>query len=49
VLFPYRSGIELGPGHFPDSPNKPNFPSTVLKAGHTFTGKTVYRFSHDAE
>jgi aldose 1-epimerase len=31
--------------HFPDSPNKPQFPSTVVNPGQTFTSTTVYRFS----
>ena len=31
--------------HFPDSPNKPQFPSTVLKPGETYLQTTVYRFS----
>ena len=31
--------------HFPDSPNKPNFPSAVLKAGRQFQSTTVYKFS----
>lgn len=31
--------------HFPDSPNKPQFPSTVVNPGETFTSTTVYRFS----
>jgi len=31
--------------HFPDSPNKPNFPSTVLKPGQHFQSTTVYKFS----
>jgi len=30
--------------HFPDSPNQPSFPSTVLKKGDRFTSTTVYRF-----
>ena len=30
--------------HFPDSPNKPNFPSTLLKPGETYTQTTIYRF-----
>jgi aldose 1-epimerase len=30
--------------HFPDSPNKPQFPSTVLDPGRTFSSTTVYRF-----
>lgn len=31
--------------HFPDSPNKPNFPSTILKPGETYKSTTVYKFS----
>lgn len=32
--------------HFPDSPNKPNFPSTVLRPGETFHSITEYAFSN---
>jgi aldose 1-epimerase len=31
--------------HFPDSPNQPNFPSTILKPGETYKSTTVYKFS----
>lgn len=31
--------------HFPDSPNHPNFPSTVLRPGQTFHSETIYKFS----
>ena len=31
--------------HFPDSPNKPDFPSTVLKPGEKYTQSTIYKFS----
>ncbi len=31
--------------HFPDSPNQPSFPSTILKPGETYTHKTIYKFS----
>ncbi|MFP5042031.1 aldose epimerase family protein [Parasediminibacterium sp. JCM 36343] len=30
--------------HFPDSPNEPSFPSTILKPGETYTHTTVYKF-----
>ena len=33
--------------HFPDSPNHPEFPGTVLRAGEIFTSTTKYRFFHD--
>ncbi|MBQ9265373.1 MAG: galactose mutarotase [Clostridia bacterium] len=41
---PY-SGVALETQHFPDSPNHPAFPTTVLKAGDTFQSATVYVFS----
>jgi aldose 1-epimerase len=44
-LFIFRSGFNMEPSRFPDSPNKPDFPTTVIKKGEWFTGKTVYRFS----
>jgi len=34
--------------HFPDSPNKPQFPSTVLQPGDTFHSTTIFRFGTDA-
>ena len=39
------AGIALETQHFPDSPNRPDFPSTVLKPGETFKSRTEYRFS----
>jgi aldose 1-epimerase len=41
----FRSGFCLETQHFPDSPNKPSFPSTVLRPGQQFHSTTVYRFS----
>ena len=40
-----RSGLCLETQHFPDSPNKPAFPSTVLKPGEPFRSATVFKFS----
>ena len=40
------TGLCLEPQHFPDAPNHPNFPSTVLRAGEEYTHTSVYRFSH---
>jgi aldose 1-epimerase len=40
-----RTGFCLETQHYPDSPNEPNFPTTVLKKGATFKSTTVYRFS----
>jgi aldose 1-epimerase len=45
AVYKFRTGFCLEPQHFPDSPNKPNFPSTVLRAGEWYSGKTVYKFS----
>ena len=41
----FRSGLCLESGHYPDSPNHPNFPTTVLNPGETFKSVTIYRFS----
>ncbi|MFF8275136.1 aldose epimerase family protein [Streptomyces lateritius] len=38
------SGIALETQHFPDSPNRPEFPSTVLRPGERYASETVYRF-----
>jgi aldose 1-epimerase len=38
-------GFTLETQHFPDSPNQPEFPSTVLEPGEEFTSTTIYRFS----
>jgi aldose 1-epimerase len=40
-----RSGLCLETQHFPDSPNKPDFPTTVLKKGQKYISVTTYRFS----
>lgn len=39
------AGVALETQHFPDSPNRPDFPTTVLKPGETFKSRTEYRFS----
>jgi aldose 1-epimerase len=38
-------GLCLETQHFPDSPNQPNFPSTVLRPGQTYRTSTAYSFS----
>ena len=40
-----HSGCCFEAQHFPDSPNHPNFPSTVLKPGEEYCQTTVFRFS----
>ncbi|GAA1918683.1 galactose mutarotase [Streptomyces sodiiphilus] len=44
-VFGRGSGLCLETQHFPDSPNRPDFPSTVLRPGEEYTSTTVYRFS----
>ncbi len=41
-----RAAVALETQHFPDAPNRPEFPSTVLLPGKTFRSQTVYRFTH---
>ena len=43
--YKFRSGLCLESGHYPDSPNHPEFPSTVLNPGDTLKTRTIYRFS----
>ena len=40
----FRTGLCLETQHFPDSPNQPAFPSTVLRSGETLRSTTVFRF-----
>jgi aldose 1-epimerase len=41
----FRNAFCLETQHFPDSPNQPSFPSTVLKPGETYKTSSVYKFS----
>jgi aldose 1-epimerase len=40
-----HSGFCLETQHFPDSPNQPHFPSTILQPGDTYRSRTIYSFS----
>jgi aldose 1-epimerase len=40
----HRSALVLETQHFPDSPNHPNFPSTILRPGNEFSSETVFTF-----
>jgi aldose 1-epimerase len=40
-----RYGFALETQHFPDSPNHPEFPSTILRPGQVYRSRTVYKFS----
>jgi len=42
--YPRRGGFCLETHHFPDSPNKPQFPSTILRPGETYHSRTVFTF-----
>ena len=41
----YRTSFALETQHFPDSPNQPSFPSTLLKPGQTYKTQSIYKFS----
>ncbi|MBX3240915.1 MAG: galactose mutarotase [Chitinophagaceae bacterium] len=45
VSYAHRTGFCLETEHYPDSPNQPKFPSTVLQPGETYRTTTVYKFS----
>ncbi len=44
ATFPKRSGICFEAQHFPDSPNRPYFPTVVLRPGEQYKQTTIYRF-----
>jgi aldose 1-epimerase len=45
AVYAKRSGFCLETQHFPDSPNHPEFPSTILKPGETYKTTTIYKFT----
>lgn len=47
AIYRRRSGFCLETQHFPDSPNKPDFPSTILRPGEEYRTITVFRFGID--
>jgi len=44
-VYKRRYGLCLETQHFPDSPNHPEFPSTILRPGQTLHSRTIYKFS----
>lgn len=44
-VYKLRNAFCMEPQHYPDSPNKPSFPSTVLRPGQTYHNTIIYRFS----
>ena len=45
VAYVKYAGLCLEPQHFPDAPNHPDFPSTVLRRGEKYQQSTIYRFA----
>lgn len=45
IPYNFRCGLALETQHYPDSPNQPNFPSTVLKKDEVYKQTTIYKFS----
>jgi aldose 1-epimerase len=43
-VYAQRWGLCLETQHFPDSPNRPNFPSTILRPGEEYRSRTVFTF-----
>lgn len=44
-VYQFRNGFCMEPQHYPDSPNRPEFPSVVLKPGDTYHNTIVFKFS----
>jgi aldose 1-epimerase len=45
-MYKKNSGLCLEAQHFPDSPNQPQFPTTLLKPGEVYHQTTIYKFSN---
>ncbi|ROQ21721.1 aldose 1-epimerase [Marinimicrobium koreense] len=45
LAYEHRTALCLEPQYFPDSPNNPNFPDTILRPGDTYKQQIIYRFS----
>lgn len=45
--YPARAALCLETQHFPDSPNKPNYPTTTLRPGEVFQSTTIYKFTNE--
>lgn len=48
-VYKHRAGFCLETQHYPDSPNQPNFPSTVLQPGQEYKTSTVFTFGLSRE
>ncbi len=49
VAYPHRGAFCLETQHFPDSPNRANFPSTILQPGDTLRSQTVWKFGVEGD
>lgn len=45
IAYPKRAAVCLETQHYPDSPNKPEWPSTILRPGETYHSHTIFAFS----
>ncbi len=45
VAYRHRYGFAMETQHFPDSPNEPAFPSTILHPGEEYRSRTIYRLT----
>lgn len=44
-VYQFRNAFTMEPQHYPDSPNRPDFPTTELKPGATYSNTIIYKFS----
>jgi len=49
AVYARRNAFCLETQHYPDSPNKPNFPSTILRPGEQYATRTVFEFGVNSE
>ena len=47
IVYPQRASVCLETQHYPDSPNKPQWPSVVLEPGQKYTSRCIYRFGKE--
>jgi aldose 1-epimerase len=45
AAYAHRTGFCLETQHYPDSPNQPAFPDTILRPGSVYHSTTIYRFT----
>ena len=45
IVYKQRTGVCLETQHYPDSPNKPQWPTTILEPGQVYNSQVIYKFS----